>query len=105
MFQQLLFLNLTNILYKTTLYAELIVLISILFTISSPYSNSIKTTAATTAPIYDHYELLTNTSYQNFVLRQHFIDLINNSHSQLIQFMTLSHHLTNTVKPSLYQNH
>ncbi|CAF0905177.1 unnamed protein product [Adineta ricciae] len=44
------------------------------------------------------FELLSNRSYRNFYLRQHFIDVLNISHSSLIQSMVEKHQLLTNLE-------
>ena len=48
------------------------------------------------------FELLSNRSYRNFYLRQHFIDVLNTSHSSLIQSMIEKHQLLMNLEESAY---
>ena len=44
------------------------------------------------------FELMSDSSYRNFILRQYFIDLLNISHSSLVRSMVFDHHeITRTV--------
>ncbi|CAF2970114.1 unnamed protein product [Rotaria sp. Silwood2] len=72
-----------------------ILFVFIIFEFSSTYSTSITTLSSST---YHHFELISNNSYRNFFLRQYFIDLINISHSSLIQSMIVNHHLTTKLE-------
>jgi hypothetical protein len=74
-----------------------IVFIFTFFSLSN--SASITTLSSST---YNHFELISNNSYRNFFLRQYFIDLLNTSHSSLIQSMIKNHHLTPKLEQSLY---
>jgi hypothetical protein len=78
----------------------LVFFIAIIFTFScSSDSASITTLSSST---YHHFELLSNDSYRYFFLRQYFIDLLNISHSSLIQSMIKNHYLVPKLEESLY---
>ena len=52
------------------------------------------------------FELMSDSSYRNFILRQYFIDLLNISHSSLVRSMIFDHHqitrsISSTKKQSL----
>ncbi|CAF0796057.1 unnamed protein product [Rotaria sp. Silwood1] len=95
MFQASLLSNFVNIIYKTKISWEFILFILFILKFSSTYSDSITTLSSST---YHHFEFLSNNSYRNFFLRQYFIDLLNISHSSLIQSMIINHHLTTKVE-------
>jgi hypothetical protein len=100
MFKESFFTNFLNSLQIIKSW-KLICFILIIFIISSSYSASITTLSSTT---YHHSELISNTSYRNFFLRQYFIDLLNISHSSLIQSMITNHHLITKLEQSSYFN-
>ena len=101
MWQEPLLSNFTSIAYKTRSYFEFIFLIFIILTISSSYSASI---AILSSSNYHQFELITNKSHRNLFLRQYFIDLLNISHSSLVQSMILNHHLAIELEQRLYLN-
>ncbi|CAF1592331.1 unnamed protein product [Rotaria magnacalcarata] len=53
-----------------------------------------------TIPTYNYlsssnqFELMSNSSYRNFILRQYFIDLLDISHTSLVRSMVYNHHIT-----------
>ena len=63
----------------------------IAFTSLPTHGTTITTLSLSTSRQWD---LLANKSYRNFFLRQYFIDLLNASHSSLVQSM-ISHHYLN----------
>jgi len=77
-------------------------LIFIIFIISYSNSASITTFSSST---YHHIELISNSSYRYLFLRQYYIDLLNISHSSLIQSMIKTHHLIPKLEQSLYFDH
>ncbi|CAF3253198.1 unnamed protein product [Rotaria socialis] len=96
MFQEYLLSNFVNIVNKTKTSWELILLIIvIIFSCSSTCSAPITTVPSSN---YHHLELISNSYYRNFFLRQYFIDLLNISHSSLIQSMIKNHHLATELE-------
>lgn len=47
----------------------------------------------------NQYELMSNSSYRNFVLRQYFIDLLNISHTSLVRSMAYNHNVNSKSIP------
>ncbi|UJR15693.1 hypothetical protein I4U23_002627 [Adineta vaga] len=64
-----------------------------MFTLS--HSTSILTFSSSNS---HQFQLISNESYRNFVLRQYFIDLLNTSHSSLIQSMIENHQLITNLE-------
>ena len=56
--------------------------------------------SASLATLPDDFELMSNNTYRNFVLREYFIDLLNISHSSLVRSMLYTHHLPSRSKRS-----
>lgn len=54
------------------------------------------------ASTYHHVEFLSNNSSRYFFLRQYFIDLLNISHSSLLQSMIKTHQFVPQLEQSLY---
>jgi hypothetical protein len=75
----------------------------IFFVFMLSYSNSASITTLSSSTSH-HLEFLSNNSYRVFFLRQYFLDLLNVSHSSLIQSMIENHHLTPKLEQSLIIN-
>ena len=56
--------------------------------------------SASLATLPDDFELMSNNTYRNFVLREYFIDLLNISHSSLVRSMLYTHHLPSRSRRS-----
>ncbi|CAF1172744.1 unnamed protein product [Adineta steineri] len=82
--------------YQELFLSNLFLSIFIIFRLSSCHSASITTLQSSST--YHHSELISNNSYRNFFLRQYFIDLLNISHSPLIQSMITNHYLTTNLE-------
>ncbi|CAF1267868.1 unnamed protein product [Rotaria sordida] len=95
MFQESLLTNFINIIYKIKISWKFLLFLLIILKFSSTYAASITTLSSST---YHHFELISNNSYRNFFLRQYFIDLLNISHSALVQSMIINHHLTTKLE-------
>ena len=61
--------------------------------------NSSSSSASLAAPP-NEFELMSNNTYRNFVLREYFIDLLNISHSSLVRSMLYTHQLSGRSKRS-----
>jgi hypothetical protein len=96
MFQEYL---LSNLFKKKFSWKFNFFILFIFYFFSSSNSASITTLSSST---YHHFELISNTSYRYFFLRQYFIDLLNISHTSLIQSMIKNHQLTPKLEQSLY---
>ena len=94
-------LFLSNFLIQIIKSWKFILFIFIIFRFSSCHSASI-TTSQSSSSTYHDSELITNNSYRKFFLRQYFINLLNISHSSLIQSMITNHYLTTNLEQSSY---
>lgn len=77
----------------TTLHLT-VLLLFVLSSIHSSCSASISTLSNLSSTSSDPSESMSKISYQNFILRQYFIDLLNISHASLVRSMSFDHHST-----------
>ncbi|CAF0719801.1 unnamed protein product [Adineta steineri] len=78
----------------------LLFLLVIVYLFCSTHSASIPTSNnLSSSSTSNQFELMSNSSYRNFILRQYFIDLLNISHTSLVRSMIYNHHLaSNSIK-------
>lgn len=100
MFTGLLLLNLIRILqnfsFKLFFRISFVYFLSFVCLFCSSHSASISTlnNLSSLSSYSNQDQFMSNNSYQNFILRQYFIDLLNISHTSIVQSMVYNHHLT-----------
>jgi len=85
---------LQNFIFK--LYSKISFLFFVIIIYLFCLSNSASISALNNLPSSasaNQFELMSNSSYRNFILRQYFIDLLNISHTSLVRSMIYDHHL------------
>jgi hypothetical protein len=87
-----LLLNLINI--PNNFLSKLSFLFFFIIIFCSSHSASISTlNNLSLLPNTNQFQLMSNSSYRNFILRQYFIDLLNISHTSLVRSMIYNHHV------------